>query len=155
MEMDASTSNTASLVEKEIPFALDNKTLIILAQFKEDILNAITTFKEDITVVNTRIDGVHQDIEEHTSLIDQLKSKVDALKQKCEMLEKQAPSPASDQLLSKVEELERKYDSLEKQASAPSSATIHVTHIAQNVPGTFREPSVKTKETSQLELSDV
>ena len=27
-------------------------------------------------------------------------------------------------------------------------------HIAQNVPGTFREPSVKTKETSQLKLSD-
>ena len=28
------------------------------------------------------------------------------------------------------------------------------THIAQNVPGSFRDPSVKTKETSQLKLSD-
>ena len=27
-------------------------------------------------------------------------------------------------------------------------------HLAQNVPGTFRESSVKTKETSQLKLSD-
>ena len=111
--MDTTASNVASVVEKEILFALDNKTLIILAQFKEDILNLITTFKEDIAVVTIR-DEVQHNIAEHSSLIDQLSSKVGAFEKKFEMLEKQAPTPTSDQLLSKVEELERKCDILEK-----------------------------------------
>ena len=80
--MDTTASNVASVVEKEILFALDNKTLLILAQFKKDILNAITTFKEDIAVVTIR-DEVQHNIAEHSSLI--------------------APTPTSDQLLSKFE----------------------------------------------------
>ena len=32
--------------------------------------------------------------------------------------------------------------------------TNRTSHIAQNVSGTFSEPSVKTKETSKLKLSD-
>ena len=102
--MDKTTSNSALVVGKKIPFTLDNKTLIILAKFRDAILNEITTFREDIAMVNTRIDGMQQNIAEHTSLIDQLSSKVDALEQKCEMFEKQALALASDQLLSKVEE---------------------------------------------------
>ena len=33
-------------------------------------------------------------------------------------------------------------------------AESRTTHIAQNIPETFQEPSVKTKETSQLQLLD-
>ena len=70
-------------VTDEIPFALDNKTLFVLANVR-DILSAITGFKADIAEVNSRINGVQENIAEpeHASLIDQLSSKIEALEKK-------------------------------------------------------------------------
>ena len=112
--MDTTTSNAAFRGEKGNSICTRQQYLDYFGSIQGGISNAITTFKEDIPVVNTRIDGVQQNIAEQTSLIDQLSSKFDALEQKCEILEKQESTPASDQLLSKVEELERKCDILEK-----------------------------------------